>query len=261
MLGRSGPRLGEGPPQLGDRVPQVVDPRAGPRERYPRRVELRLGVAGTEPQLQPAVTELIGARGVTGQQHGVVERRVEHERAQSYSIRRLRGDGQCRKRREYSQVVGYAHHVVPEPLGLTCPVDQLITRGEPEQAHPEAERLVLDVCHTSTVGERKTAEGRLRNGRTAAFRTSTRDSAQTLLHPLQLVEQLRRDLVPTDLVEPLLDQRDLLPPLLGVDLQRRLDVGQRSFSPSRSRSSAVGTQTDRGLDGRRPCPRCARRPT
>src|SRR5690606_21381613 len=74
-------------------------------------------------------------------------------------------------------------------------------------------------------------------------------SAEALLQRRELVLQRGRDLVLADGGEPLFDERDLLPPLVDVDVERGLDVLDRLGQAGRLDVVGRGHEADRRLLG------------
>src|SRR5204863_9448893 len=82
----------------------------------------------------------------------------------------------------------------------------------------------------------------------AGVRTSLRAaSLEPALQPVQRIAQLAGQLV-AELVEELADERDLLAPLLEVDLQRRTELLRRDLHAVEVERVLAREQADRRLD-------------
>ncbi len=84
----------------------------------PGLVVLMRRVAGSQPELESAVRQVVERGRFPGQLNGVPHRDVEHEGAEPDARRSLGGSGQHRERsRSRPDVVGYAEHIESGSFG------------------------------------------------------------------------------------------------------------------------------------------------
>ena len=135
-------RTGQQPPHDGRRLGESFDSDRRRVEPDAGFVVLGLHVSRAETELEPRVRQQTERRRLAGDDDGVAEIVVQHERADAQMLRRAECDAGCRERRQRTvhEVIGDVQCVEPDGLGTTGGGDPLLRVAGERTRDPEPDR-------------------------------------------------------------------------------------------------------------------------